>query len=101
MTFNAAVPYSFKFIIDRALIGGFRGIPLLCVGWTRCRSDPCAHFGLTRDYYYARLVARVLSDIRETLFSHLQRLSTGFYGRAQVGDLLSRFRAILPLWNRQ
>jgi ATP-binding cassette subfamily B protein len=97
MTFNAAVPYSFKFIIDRALIGGDREYLFYVLAGLAAGAILVPITGLTRDYYYARLVARVLSDIRETLFSHLQRLSTGFYARAQVGDLLSRFSSDLAV----
>jgi ATP-binding cassette subfamily B protein len=93
--FNAAVPYSFKFIVDRSLMGGdyrFLVLVLIALG---AGAIAVPIIGLFRDYLYARMQAAVLTDIREALFSHLQRLSTGFHGRAQRGDLISRFSSDL------
>jgi ATP-binding cassette subfamily B protein len=44
-----------------------------------------------RDYLYAWLGARVLNDLRTDILEHLQILSLGFFARARLGDLLSRF----------
>lgn len=40
---------------------------------------------------------RIITDIRERLYSHLQRLSLDFYGKVQVGDLISRLSNDLNL----
>lgn len=44
-----------------------------------------------RDYITARLGARLLSDLRLKLFSHLQSLPAGFYARVETGAIISRF----------
>ncbi len=46
---------------------------------------------LTQSYFSAGLGTDAINDIRLKMFNHLQRLSSGFYTRAQGGDLLSRF----------
>jgi ATP-binding cassette subfamily B protein len=46
---------------------------------------------VARDYLYARVGSGVLNDIRASTFTHLQRLSIGFFTRAQVGDIIARF----------
>ena len=43
------------------------------------------------EYQNARFGARLLGDVRRRLFVHLQSLTMGFYERAKVGDVLSRF----------
>jgi ATP-binding cassette subfamily B protein len=95
MAFNAAVPFSFKFIVDRSLIGGDRTFLFYVLAILTAGAVLVPIAGLTRDYLYARMQAKILSDIRESLFNHFQRLSTGFYARAQRGDLMSRFSSDL------
>ena len=95
VAFNAAVPFSFKFIVDRSLIGGDRVFLIYVLVGLAVGAILVPITGLSRDYFYARMQARVLSDIREALFSHLQRLSAGFHARAQRGDLMARFSSDL------
>ncbi|HLK87075.1 MAG TPA: ABC transporter ATP-binding protein [Candidatus Binataceae bacterium] len=46
--------------------------------------------GAVNRYYYVSVTARVLFDLRQHLFEHLQALPMRFHVRAKVGDLLSR-----------
>ena len=55
---------------------------------------------LTNRYVVARAGARVMNDLRLRLFEHLQHLSVGFYARAKVGDLMSRFTSDLDAIER-
>ncbi len=55
---------------------------------------------LIQGYLSADLGARVTSDIRQGIYTHLQRLSMGFYARAQVGDLMTRFTNDLSVIDR-
>jgi ATP-binding cassette subfamily B protein len=55
---------------------------------------------LANRYVVARAGARVMNDLRLRLFEHLQRLSVGFYARAKVGDLMSRFTSDLDAIER-
>ncbi|HYP88212.1 MAG TPA: ABC transporter ATP-binding protein [Polyangiaceae bacterium] len=43
-----------------------------------------------RGHFNIRLGDSIVSDLREQLFSHLQRLSVGFYQRERSGSILSR-----------
>jgi ATP-binding cassette, subfamily B, bacterial len=91
MSFNALVPMTFRELIDYALphrdaralfwMIVALGLGLLIVALS----------GLARDYLYAQVTSRVLSDIRRRLYQHLQFLSMDFYARSQTGDLLARF----------
>jgi ATP-binding cassette subfamily B protein len=51
------------------------------------------------EYQNAHLGAHLLGDVRRRLFVHLQSLTTGFYERAKVGDVLSRFSIDLGALN--
>jgi len=46
--------------------------------------------GAFNRYYYTSVTARVLFNLRQHLFEHLQALPMRFHVRAKVGDLLSR-----------
>jgi ATP-binding cassette, subfamily B, bacterial len=89
--FNTLLALSLKFLIDYAIgprnakvmgliLGG------LCIGFLLTAASQ-----VVRDYLYAWLGSHILNDIRQEMFRHFQRLSIGFYARAQMGDLLSRF----------
>jgi len=91
MAFNALVPLSFKFLIDRALPAKSQHdlliILLVLVGGLVIVSLAA----LGRDYLYAQVGSSLLSEIRFRMFKHLQFLSMDYYARTQVGDILARF----------
>jgi len=89
--FQAAVPLSFKLLVDRAV--GQRDLQVLTwvLGGLGAGIVLVTLAGLLRDRLYAELGSRVLGDLRLRLFEHLQRLSMDFYARSRAGDVLSRF----------
>ena len=91
MAFSALLPFSFRTIVDDGLLGGDHTLLAWIVGVGAVSAIAVSAAGLGRDYLYARLVARVLADLRHTMFTKLQRLSLDFYGRTRVGDILYRF----------
>ncbi len=91
MAFNAAIPMCFKYIVDNVLIGGEKGVLGNLLTGLIIGALVVSLIGLARDRYYANLIARILSDIRQGMFVHLHKLSMNFYSRSQVGDLLSHF----------
>jgi subfamily B ATP-binding cassette protein MsbA len=44
-----------------------------------------------RQYFAQKIASRVLFDIRNLLFDHLQRLSVRYYQNKKVGEIISRF----------
>ncbi len=89
--FNAFLPLSFSFLIDRALIPRHSTALVVVLVVLSVAVVVAGAVGIARDRLYANLTARVVTDIRLRLFEHLQSLSIGFYARSQVGDVLSRF----------
>jgi ATP-binding cassette subfamily B protein len=94
-TFFAAVPVSFKLLLDRAvqprdstaLAWILAGLTVALLGATVV--------GMGRDYWQARLDSLIQNDLRLTMFSHLQELSMDYYHRAGVGDVLANFSSDL------
>jgi ATP-binding cassette, subfamily B, bacterial len=91
MAFFAAVSYSFRFIVDGALLGGDLRLLVLILAALVAGAVVVAVMGLIRDYQYARVSSGVLGDMRARMFRHLQELSMDFYSRSQAGDLISHF----------
>lgn len=91
MGFTGSVPMSFKFLIDNAIIPRDRHALFLILGLLAGGVVIVSLAGLGRDYLYAKICAALLNDFRARLFSHLQRLSLGFYSRTTYGDVLARF----------
>ncbi len=91
MFFNAQLPMSVKFMIDRALLGHDQRMMLVVLGALAASTVVVSATSLWRDYFYARIVARIVSSLRERMFEHLQRLSMDFYSRIETGDVMSRF----------
>ena len=89
--FNAFLPLSFSFLIDKALIPKDKEALVVILVALAVAVIVAGAVGLGRDRLYANLTARVVADLRLRLFEHLQGLSIGFFQRTQLGDVLSRF----------
>jgi ATP-binding cassette subfamily B protein len=87
---SLAQPYITRYLIDDGLLAGsMRVILLLCGLLLAVAIVSTALSGLNR-WHYVDLSARVLFALRESVFSHLQRLSPAWYARARGGDVLQR-----------
>lgn len=95
MAFQAAVPLSFKFLLDRGVLARDFGFLVITLAGLGIATVVVMAGGVARDHLYAHLGSRVLGDIRARMFRRLQMLSMSFYARAQTGDVLSRFSADL------
>ena len=93
--FTILLALSLKFIIDFAIAPRDSRVLVLILCGLGVGFLLTAASQVLRDYLYAWMGARVLADLRREMFGHLQRLSPGFYARAQMGDLTSRFSSDL------
>ncbi|MGH7353653.1 MAG: ABC transporter transmembrane domain-containing protein [Candidatus Rokuibacteriota bacterium] len=91
LAFYVSLPLSFRFIIDHAIIPRNGRVLTLILGALAGLFVLAALAGVGKDFLLARVVARVLNDVRLAMFDHLQRLSMAFYSRASTGDLVARF----------
>jgi ATP-binding cassette subfamily B protein len=91
LAFYVSLPLSFQFLIDRAIVPRDAGLLTLLLTGLTALFGLATLAGIGKDLLAARVVARVVNDLRLAMFDHLQRLSTGFYARASTGDLVARF----------
>jgi ATP-binding cassette subfamily B protein len=91
MFFNAQIPMSVKFIIDKALIGHNERMMLLILMALAASTLVVSSTSLWRDYLYAKIVGSIVTAVRQHMFEHLQQLSMDFYAKAEIGDVMSRF----------
>jgi ABC-type multidrug transport system fused ATPase/permease subunit len=85
-----APPYLAKLAIDHGITDG----DLRALGWIVAAFVAAALANLltsaAQTYFTGWTGERVLADLRNTLFRHLQRLSLGFYERNRTGVIISR-----------
>ena len=85
-----APPYPAKLAIDE----GIRARDLTLLGWVVAAFllAGLLNWGanVAQTYLTSWVGERVLTDLRQRLFSHLQRLSLGFYERNRAGAVISR-----------
>ncbi len=91
MAFYAAVPMSFKYLVDYAIVPRNEHILIAILTGLACSLVVASAAGLGLDYVYAKFTTGVLNDLRWRMFTHLQRLSMNFFARAQAADIISRF----------
>jgi len=83
-------PYLTKLMIDDALLAGRFDLLLLIAGSIFVVALVATLLSGLNRYLHTRVSGRVLFDIRETVYRHLQTLSPAFFSRNSSGDLLSR-----------
>jgi ATP-binding cassette, subfamily B, bacterial len=85
-----APPYLAKYALDDALTGdtGMQLVVVVCIFLLA----GLANWGMTyvETYLTGWVGERILADLRNQLFEHLQHLSLGFYERNRAGVLISR-----------
>ncbi|HZR74106.1 ABC transporter ATP-binding protein [Bradyrhizobium sp.] len=89
--FNVIMPLSLKFLIDDAL-GEEDFQALYRILGVLATAGICTSIvAVLYERWDARLTAAVLSDVRTTLFEHVQNLPAAFFQRTKRGEILSRF----------
>ncbi|HEY3826513.1 MAG TPA: ATP-binding cassette domain-containing protein [Bryobacteraceae bacterium] len=89
--FNALIPLSVRFFIDRILSAANHDPFYLMIGVLAVGAGVAIAAGLLRDFLSARVQSRSLSGLRQTMFERLQRVSMAFHSQSRAADLLDRF----------
>ncbi len=95
---GAVTPFLTQAIFDRALfprVGGAVGDPRLgllgaLVGASVAITLVAAAIGVGQTYLTTVLGNRVMRDLRDRLFAHLQRMELAFFTRTRTGEIQSR-----------
>ncbi|MBM3607747.1 MAG: ABC transporter ATP-binding protein [Alphaproteobacteria bacterium] len=92
-TYDVAVRYSLKFVIDKAVVEGDLQSLGLILGALAIGAIVFNAVVIGCDYIWAKTGGRILNDIRLDMFNHLQQLPIGYFRRSSSGDLTARFNA--------
>ena len=85
-----APPYLAKVAVDDGIVeGDLRTLTLVVVAFLAAGLATFA-FSAAQTYATGWVGERILADLRNRLFRHLQRLSLGFYERNRTGAVISR-----------
>ncbi|MFC0243375.1 ABC transporter ATP-binding protein [Rhodopseudomonas telluris] len=89
--FNVIMPLSLKFLIDDALGEEdfqelYKILSILAIAGVIT-----SIVAVWYERWDARLAASVITDVRNRLFEHVQRLPAGYFARTKRGETLSRF----------
>jgi ATP-binding cassette subfamily B protein len=93
--FIGALPLSFKCLVDQPAPGRHEQA-LGSIFWALALGVTAASLaGLGRNYLYGKVVAGIVSDLRDRMFCHLQNLSLTYFQQTRPGDTITRFSADL------
>ena len=87
---SLAPPYLAKLAVDQGIQGGDYGYLLLIVALFVLSGVASLAATGAQTYFTGWTGERILADLRNRLFRHLQRLSLGFYERNRAGVIVSR-----------
>lgn len=92
MGFTSAVPFSFKYLVDQALLkhsGAALAKVLTLLG---AGALLVTVMGLWRDKLYALVQSEFIARVRKEMFVHLQRLALDFYARNKRMEIMLHFK---------
>jgi ATP-binding cassette subfamily B protein len=87
---SLAPPYLAKLAVDQGIRGGDYGYLVLVVALFVLAGAASLAMTAAQTYFTGWTGERILADLRNRLFRHLQRLSLGFYERNRAGVIISR-----------
>ena len=85
-----APPYLAKLAIDEGIRGTDLGLLTILIGLLVAAGLANLLTSAAQTYFTGWTGERILADLRDKLFRHLQRLSLGFYERNRAGVIISR-----------
>ena len=88
---DGGLTLSYRYLIDNAIVPENGHVLVTIVVALALGALVSSVLSLFRDYAYARLVTKILNDVRQATFDCCQRLSIDFYSSRQSGDILARF----------
>ena len=91
MAFSAAVPMSFKYLVDSAIVPRDERVLVTILAGLVGSLLVASLAGLGLDYVYVRFSTGLLNALRWRMFTHLQCLSSNFFARSRSADLIARF----------
>jgi ATP-binding cassette, subfamily B, bacterial len=91
MAFNAAVPLSLRFVIDRAITPHNYAALVKIIAALTLGAIIASGVGFVRNRLFSVLQSEVLLRLRQLMFDHAQHLSLASHAGRAPGEILSRF----------
>ncbi|TYQ16060.1 UNVERIFIED_CONTAM: ATP-binding cassette subfamily B protein [Acetivibrio alkalicellulosi] len=92
ITLDMFNPYLIKRIVDEVIIDGqvhlFSMIITALVAITISRSI----FGYIKEYSFDLSASRIIMELRQDMFNHIQKLSFSYFDKTNTGELMSRIK---------
>ena len=86
-------PLFAKFLIDKVLVSQQYRLLLTLLGAVICLLVISFVIRVSNSYIYTRYSAKLLFQMREDLFDHLQKVPLSFFSKRKIGDIYSRIAA--------
>ena len=86
-------PLFAKVLIDRVLLSQQYRLLLTLLGAVICLLVISFVIRVSNSYIYTRYSAKLLFQMREDLFDHLQKVPLSFFSKRKIGDIYSRIAA--------
>jgi ATP-binding cassette subfamily B protein len=96
LAFEYFTSLSMKFLIDEAIIPQNATVFFVVLGIFIVGGILNLVIGVGGDYSMAKLSEKVLLALRSDLYKHTKMMSSPFYSRYRVGDIVSRFTLDIP-----
>ncbi|HEV7256207.1 MAG TPA: ABC transporter ATP-binding protein [Bosea sp. (in: a-proteobacteria)] len=91
MAFNVLMPLSLKYLLDEVFEDKDRGELVFILSVLAVAGIVTSIVAIWYEWIDARVTAAITTDVRRSLFGHIQKLPLSFYERHRRGEILSRF----------
>src|ERR1700734_2219863 len=90
-------PFLIRAVIDVALPQGRTGLLTVLAAGMIVVAIANSSFSVSQTYVSTKVGQRVMHDLRTAVYSHLQRMSLGFFTKTRTGEVQSRIAAVVAM----
>lgn len=91
MAFNVLMPLSLKYLLDEVFEDKDRSELIFILSVLGVAGIVTSVVAIWYEWIDAKVTAAITTDVRRSLFEHIQKLPLSFYERHRRGEILSRF----------
>jgi len=91
MAFNVLMPLSLKYLLDEVFEDKDRSELIFILSVLGIAGIVTSVVAIWYEWIDSRVTAAITTDVRRSLFEHIQKLPLSFYERHRRGEILSRF----------
>lgn len=91
MAFNVLMPLALKYLIDEVFDDGDKEQLVFILTVLGVAGLITSVVAIWYEWQDAKVTAAITTDVRKSMFEHIQKLPVSFYNRSRKGEVLSRF----------